>query len=73
MHGSEYLVFMLPAPLLTLPGQQAHEEDAGRGAASEKRVRADHQEGFEEHERPQLGRDQPLRSEVVWAADKTVP
>lgn len=45
---------MLPLPH-TLLGQQAHEEDAGRGAASEERARADHQEGFEEHERPQLG------------------
>lgn len=55
MRGLEYLVLAVHAAPLTLQGQQAHEEDAGRGAASEERVGADHQESFEEPERPQLG------------------
>ena len=59
----DLLLMLLPPP--TLQGQQAHEEDTGRGAASEERVGADHQESFEEHERPQLGWDQPLRSVFI--------
>lgn len=60
-----------PIPL-TLQGQQAHEEDAGRGAAREERVGADHQESFEEHERPQLGWDQPLRSVFISGSQTRV-
>lgn len=55
MRGLEFLVLAVHAAPPTLQGQQAHEEDTGRGAASEERVGADYPEGFEEHERPQLG------------------
>lgn len=53
LHLFSFLWFS--SPPLILQGQQAHEEDAGRGAASKERVGAHHQESFEEHERPQLG------------------
>lgn len=43
-------------------GQQEDEEDAGGGAASEERAGEDCQASFKEHERPDLGRDEPLRS-----------
>lgn len=50
-----------------LSGQQEDEENAGGGAASEEGAGEDRQESFEEHERPDLGRDQPLRSVCVWS------
>lgn len=43
-------------------GQQEDAQDAGGGAAGEEGAGAGGQEGPEEHERPHLGRDQPLRS-----------
>lgn len=53
---------------LASSGQQEDEEDAGGGAASEERAGEDCQESFEEHERPDLGRDEPLRSGCVWSS-----
>lgn len=46
-------------------GQQEDAQDAGGGAAGEEGAGAGGQEGPEEHERPHLGRDQPLRSASV--------
>lgn len=46
-------------------GQQEDAQDAGGGAAGEEGAGAGDQEGPEEHERPHLGRDQPLRSASV--------
>lgn len=46
-------------------GQQEDAQDAGGGAAGEEGAGAGGQEGPEEHERPHLGRDQPLRSTCV--------
>ena len=50
---------------LTSPGQQADKADAGGGAASEERAGEDRQASPEEHERPDLGRDEPLIAEVT--------
>lgn len=48
-------------------GQQEDAQDAGGGATGEEGAGAGGQESPEEHERPHLGRDQPLRSASVRA------
>lgn len=48
------------------PGQQEDEEDAGGRAASEERAGKNHPEGPEKHERPNVGRDQPVTSSCTF-------
>lgn len=64
-------IFLLYSPVMSFlclssPGQQEDEADAGGGAACEERAGEDRQEGSEGHERPHLGRDQPLRSRETY-------
>lgn len=54
-------LFFSPYPFTLPPGQQEDEEDARRGTAGKERAGEDCEESSEEHERPDLGRNKPLR------------